>query len=212
VRFYLAFGLLLLLPWRWAFRVLLAWGLASAAVLAANWGGLTWLDTHLAGRVVNYLCHPSTMQFLVSVGAAYLVRHLPTAHGLDLAVLGLGLVGTALVMQMFQQIRPDTKYFATVLFTVPSVLLVLGCALVERRWRPRFPKPLVALGDASYSTYLVHYLLAFPAVWVLLPDMDGAALVATAWVLVAAIHGLGYLFYLGVEGPLHQAARRWLPA
>ncbi len=210
VRFYATFGLLLLLPRLWALRGMIAWGVLSFGVLLLSYRDTDWLNGSLLGRGVNYLFHPGSMEFVLGVGAAWIVLHRKTTSVFDAVVLAAGVIGTLVVVQWFGLLKPDTKYFAITLFAVPSFLLVLGSTLAERRWLPKVPRLAVTLGDASYSTYLTHILVLEPFVWHALPANTGkTGLVIIAWLLVIVLHVVGVGFYLWIEGPLHQRARVW---
>lgn len=213
IRFYVTFGLMLLLPVRWAFAAVSAWGVGSLAVLIFSYAGPGWLELTLAGRAANYLFHPSSLQFVLGVLAAWVVRHRGTSPWIDGAVLACGVAGTVGVVQWFEALKPDTKYWAITLFTVPSFLLVLGAALAERRWRPRFPKIAVLLGDASYSTYLTHVISLSALMALTFHGFFGSTILNyPAWVaagIVVGVHLTGVAFYLLIERPLHNRAREW---
>lgn len=94
--------------------------------------------------------------------------------------------------------------------------LVLAVALDRRglaRWLEW--RPLVFLGEASYSIYMVHgvaflaYLALLDAGWWHKPAAAGTA-VATAAALVALSIAAGIASYLWIETPARRAAKRWL--
>lgn len=210
VRFYATFGLLLLLPRVWGLRGVLIWGILSFGILVVSYFDTGWLSSNLLGRALNYFFHPGSMEFALGVLAAWLVLHRPTTDIVNRLVLGAGVVGTLIVAFWFDELKPNTKYFAISLFAIPSFLLVLGLTLCERRWRMRVPETLVLLGDASYSTYLTHILLLVPIVGNLLPlGWLNSPFSLAAWSLVVFLHVAGVCFYLGIEGPLHRKARDW---
>jgi len=93
-------------------------------------------------------------------------------------------------------------------FSIPAFLLVLGIVLNERRRAlGRAPQPLVFLGDASYSLYLVHG----PLLRVVGPAMVAAFVTQPYVVLVLAAAlsiAAGVGTYVLVERPILRAARR----
>ena len=210
VRFYLVFGLLLVGSRRLAFWLLLAWGVGSLTTLAVSFLDPSLLDAGIVSRAANFFFHPNSVEFILGVGAAYVIRRWATPRWFDCIVFPTAAIVTAAVMVWFPELLTSAKYSAFILFVIPSFLLVLGAALAERRWRPRMPTLGVALGDASYSTYLIHNLVAIPIVWNLLPS--GASptfLIACAVATVLVVHAGGWLVHVVAERPLHQLARRY---
>lgn len=211
VKFYAIFGLLLLLPRPLALRTAFAWAAVSAVVLGLSYFDTDWLSHTITGRVTNYIFHPGSLEFALGLFAAHVALKWKTHAKVDAAILLGGLATTAVVMQCFYALKPETKYFAITLFMGPSFLLVLGCTLAERRWSPKFPQILVRMGDASYATYLTHILLLEPIVRHLIPEHTSiTALRWSAYALVIVLNWSGYLFYRHIEGPLHQRIRAWI--
>ena len=93
---------------------------------------------------------------------------------------------------------------------VPAALLVCGCVLLEKQVpAPRF-RPLLALGDGSYSIYLIHgfFVIALASVIrkkVALGVPEAAAIVLGAAVLASVS---GVICYYIVEKPLARILRR----
>lgn len=211
VKFYAIFGLLLLFRRAVALRIAFVWAAISAAVLGLSYFDTNWLTHTTSGRIINYVFHPGSLEFALGMFAAHVTLNWKTHAKLDVIILLAGIASTAWVMQWFYDLKPDTKYFAITLFTVPSFLLVLGCTLTERRWSPSFPRVLVRMGDASYATYLTHILLLEPVVRHVIPEHTPTpALRWSAYGMVIALNSVGYLFYRQIEGPLHRRIRLWL--
>lgn len=89
-----------------------------------------------------------------------------------------------------------------------AVSLLLVC-LLWTRFNPLASRPLIWLGDISYSVYMTHYLL-----FLLIKMAFGAAggdLPAEALALyILATLGLSALLYRFVERPAQRATRNWL--
>ena len=213
VRFYVTFGLTLMLARRRALACLWIWGLGSLAVLLFSHSFATWLGSTNAGRATNFIFHPSSIQFLLGVLAAWFVRGVPTRAGTDWMVLGIGIATTLFVLQCYTDLVVDRKYFNIALFTLPSFLLVLGAALFERRHGTRFPSLAVWMGDISYSTYLTHVLSITALVGISFDTHSGAhspAYNLSICLLIAvAVHGISAVVYHAIELPLHERARIW---
>ena len=82
---------------------------------------------------------------------------------------------------------------------------MLGLALRERAQPIAWPALLLALGNASYSVYLLHSPLLSMTQRVAGKLAMGWPLGLLAGVVVSV--GCGYLYYLAVERPVLRAAR-----
>ncbi|MEZ4715901.1 MAG: hypothetical protein R2851_07415 [Caldilineaceae bacterium] len=97
-------------------------------------------------------------------------------------------------------------------FGVASLLVVLGTASVELLHHVPWPRPLVFLGDASYSIYLTHVMffnvfLMGATVLGQLVRIDSTVLMWS--MLIGAVAG-GCVVYLYLEKPLIALLRRKL--
>ena len=210
VKFYVIFGVLMVFPIRWARVGVAGWMAGSLAVLVMSLLEIDWLSRNLVGRAVNYLWHPASLEFGAGIVAAWVVLRVRTAAWVDVGTLLAGFLSVVVLMQFNEFFKPATKYFAVVMYLVPTFLLVLGATLVERRWRPAMPRWLTFLGDASYSTYLTHYVLIPTLVWHAMPA--GASRVeCTLWTCAFAIglHVVGALTHWSLEAPMHRWSRDW---
>jgi peptidoglycan/LPS O-acetylase OafA/YrhL len=101
------------------------------------------------------------------------------------------------------------------LFAIPSVLMVLGAAAADLGSRRAPPRPLVYLGDASYTLYLIHFgfitaaFLAFRHL-----GLGGSDLFAPEAIVTGAAAGVAAcLIYRYVEKPmLDSLRRRFIPS
>lgn len=209
IRFYSIFGFFLLFKRANAMWALSVWAATSMCVLVVSYINQPLLDSSLFSRAVTYLCHPCSIEFVLGVFAAYVVCHWRTPIWLDRYTLPVGMVLVSIVMQWFTELTLATKYSNITLFAIPSLLLVFGAALAERRWRPRLPIVGVSLGNASYSTYLIHILVIVPLVWNCLPTSLGP-IETSVWacVLTMVVQVIGWFFHVAVESPLHRIASR----
>ncbi|HUO11733.1 MAG TPA: acyltransferase family protein, partial [Caulobacteraceae bacterium] len=93
------------------------------------------------------------------------------------------------------------ELFRPLLWGVPALMIVIGAVAAERSFAA--PRPLVALGDASYAIYLCHlpavaviaHLLGVRPLWLFVP----------AAMLASALAGLA--FHRWVEAPLIAVCR-----
>ena len=100
----------------------------------------------------------------------------------------------------------------SLVFGTASALLLAGVVALERLGQQCFPRPLVALGDSSYSLYLSHIpvLGAVGLLWrhfAVAPSPLGH-MVALASTFVLAVVG-GIVSYRLLEAPMLQTMRRW---
>lgn len=217
LRFYVLFCVALLLPPRLSARVAVGLFLLSLGTLCLDSLRPAFFQQVPGARLFLFLFHPSNLHFTLGVLASFILSRVRTSAPLDGAVLGGGVLSmTAAVLLHDRLAPPGLKYHAALFYAVPSFLVVLGLALVERRWWPRIPRPLVQLGNASYSLYLIHWpllVLLVPAVFQVL-DTTGARMLAL-WGLVAVAVGAGVVLYVAVERPLLAFMRghllQWVP-
>ena len=103
------------------------------------------------------------------------------------------------------------------LLSLYSILLVLGCTLVENGTPGRIFNFLVLLGDASYSTYLFH-LFAYPIVMPRAISRLGSHHATPVFIIVSVLVSvvvanlIGLLIHLTVERPITRALRKLTPA
>jgi peptidoglycan/LPS O-acetylase OafA/YrhL len=166
IYFYLVFAVFLAL--RTPILVgLIAWGLVIVGLTA-------FAPNEVAGSpVLQVATNPLTAEFMMGavVGVLWRNYYTPAAlfvGGAGLAVLGLSITYAAPALSLVSIsyparsiiVNPDLGAWPVVLFGIPSALIVYALAAVEHRTRsPRPPALLVALGDWSYATYLIHVLV-----------------------------------------------------
>jgi peptidoglycan/LPS O-acetylase OafA/YrhL len=187
VYFYLVFATFL------ALRIpilagLIAWGLVLL--------GVTMVAPHQVAfsPVLHVVTSPLTAEFMMGALVGILWRNYDAPAALivgvtGLAVLALSISYAAPALSLIT--NPHIDAWRVILFGVPSALILYALAAVEHRARSaRPPALLVALGDWSYATYLMHVLVisAVGRVLVLLFPAGGigVSLVLIATGLVAA--------------------------
>ena len=160
------------------------------------------------GIAAQFYTRPAMLDFVLGmiIGLAY--PQLPDQARLPVRLATTLLVGTSLVaIVVLPALFPDRPTFP--LCGLPAGLVVLGALLLERwGWAIR-SGPLLRLGAASYSIYLVHPFVTQIAqkVTALLPVGAAGALLALALTLAAACLA-GMLVHRTIERPLSGAARR----
>ncbi len=138
------------------------------------------------------------MQFMIGTALCALFLRLRAQPPLPLALVGAAIVIGAGVAIF--------GWVETLAMPLLWITLILGIALWPGHWaNPLAWRPLVYLGDISYSTYLVHYLafIAFKLLFV--EDLNAMPLWLAPAFLVAVLV-LSVLLYRGFERP----AQRWI--
>lgn len=215
--FYLVFAALIALLPHGAGR---SWRLPAALALwaAAVIGAQAW-DAAQAAPAWRVAGDPLTLNFIAGTAAALVWPHVRPAWGPRLVGAGLALfaLGLAVVPATLEQVFFDRPWRAAVC-ALPCALVTLGAVAANPRGAWPGQRLWVALGDVSYSFYLVHLLVLSLAgkLWsaLLPPTAASAALLFGASFTVALL--LAYLGWRGVERPTQRwgktLARRWLAA
>jgi exopolysaccharide production protein ExoZ len=188
--FYFAFGTFLVHP-------------ALGALTFAAWAAMVWIKP-FSGYPTNFVQNSYFASiFLGMVACEAFHRSWIRKPGL-LTAAGLGILIAAQLTNGFAAISD----FLIRLLPIGAGcgLLLAGAATLERQDRLRVPALLTALGDASYSIYLVH----FPALSILCKIAKSLRLDARMphWLLflsmsVAAVFA-GWVFFFLVEKPLRR--------
>ncbi len=126
--------------------------------------------------LVGFVGHPLIVEFL----AGMVIARLPRRFG-----------GTALIAALAVLLMMPTSADRILSFGIPSMLLVHGILSFEPQFRSRGWTPLLSVGDASYSIYLVHLTIGR-----LFSD-------DVPWVTAASVALIGgLLFHKIIEQPL----------
>jgi peptidoglycan/LPS O-acetylase OafA/YrhL len=193
------------------------YALFAALIASRRWGAVVcgaWLalvavavvDPFVAGpwAFVASLYH---LHFLGGVLLALALKRGTVPAPRLVAVAGAAVFLAAGMFDVY--VRPLGAHGRVVGYTTGSVLILAGLIEAERSGRLRVPGPLVFLGDASYSIYLVH----FPALSVMAKVVKAVHL--DAWVPAPLLFGLlaggsvlaGCVFHLAIERPLLRLLR-----
>ncbi len=210
-----------LLPVGWTLSFEMMFYLLFAAALAVRGGYATVLAPTIfllaAANVLREpswpvwtaLVNPIVLEFLAGVGVGVLVlrERLPRRWtGVAMAVAGLVVLGF--------MIPSPPAISRPLVWGTGATALVLGMVVLEPVVGPRLPGWLLALGDASYSIYLMQSFV-FPPLDGLLarvapkmvhqrPEMAGLLVIVSG---VACSAGAGWLVYRSVEQPLGRLLR-----
>ena len=119
-----------------------------------------------ANPLIAFAGHPIAIEFLFGIAIAHAPKQRMTG-GL-LMTLGIGwllLFPNAQLHDFFG--NPDSGYGLRrlLLWGLPAAMIIYGLVVFEQRLHGRWAKPLLVLGAASYSIYLVHSLVAAVIDW-----------------------------------------------
>ena len=192
--FYAVFAIMLFLPARMRLH-------ASTAILILL--VVIGLSLGPALPVAKAYTSPLLLEFCAGLwlGAAWTDRRLPAVRWGAGGVLagGAGLV----LWQVLQ--GTDPGLWRAFVWGIPAVFVVGGALTIERHETLRQFRPLLLLGNASYSIYLINAFTT-AAAWRL---MHGSSVQVYYIVgMLLAVAG-GLLFWWLVERPLTRHLRRW---
>ncbi|MBO0662379.1 acyltransferase [Jiella sp. MQZ9-1] len=188
--------------------------LFAAALFLPQWARLTMLMLALTGLVlagliaqptgvVAFYTQPIILEFAFGVLIGVLYQSAVSfRRTLALALLALGALALALASR---------GEHSPILSGLPATLIVLGAAMHEKKGAPLFAsRPLLLLGNASYSIYLTH-ILTIPIcqiVWQILGlPVNGAFVALYIATLTSACALGGIITYFILERPLLALTR-----
>jgi len=189
VYFYIvmAIAIALRLPFAWLF---VGWAVAVSA---------SQLASPPSGSVTFIATHPYTLEFI----AGGVIAVVPFRR-FELSSL---IFGTLLVTggQFLAAIdAPASVSVKMALTGIPFILVVYGVVALETNRRIDLPRCLTVLGDASYSTYLSHFLVLALLTRIAslqpLQGMFAQMLIAIGCIIAANIYGV--LSYRYLETPI----------
>ncbi|MEM9573021.1 MAG: acyltransferase [Pseudomonadota bacterium] len=207
IYFYLVFALMILiLPASTRLYGLTIW--ASVILIGSIAGGAK----EFADSLIPLALHPMTLEFILGAYAAYLIKSgIQRFARMSLFVGLLGFAGAFWELdQVFLQgvdyvVYDMLAWRRTIVFGIPSVLIVYGLVALERqsRWRGKLLALFEKLGDWSYALYLCHSLvLAFTG------RLIYQALGAEGPWAIGAYLAIGTATTLSVTALLHYSVER----
>lgn len=182
--FYFVFALLLFLPVKMRGFAMIGWGALVLLLAAAGFS-----DFH-AGTILELASHPMTLEFLMGAGVAYLIKSDRIKLALPAFTIGLaGFLIAFILFPYFQGYNVNLGWYRTLVFGVPSAVLLYGIIQLERQqgWGEHVPDALVRIGDWSYALYLCHILILSAAGRVWFSVFGGESWLSSAGFIIAGI-------------------------
>ncbi len=195
--FYLVFSAVILLPTRWRNPALLVW----AGYMLIGQQFCYAAPEVLCHRTLFLTMHPLAFEFLFGAAVAWLYLRSPLRTPVRVLALGICLLIGSYVLFVWSGLSLDANsWYRVLLFGLPAAVLLYGVVELERKRGPIAPRWLIAVGNASYSIYLSHFLLFL----LLFKALAAQTLVPTAVmtvVIFAVSLCVGLLAYYWVERP-----------
>jgi exopolysaccharide production protein ExoZ len=195
---------------------LLFYGLFGVAILSSRIGTklfAIWLVCLIVARLLptlppplNFFLHVKNLEFFIGMAVARLLlsdRFQPGWGTLLAGAVGFSAVG------VFERGGFDFQLSTpTLLYGLAAGVMTLALAALERRGRlPTVPRPLILLGAASYSIYLIHFTVVVAAIKLAhaakLTELTGVVVFPAVAILAIAA---GLLLYALVERPVLRMA------
>jgi peptidoglycan/LPS O-acetylase OafA/YrhL len=205
--FYFVFGLLL---WVGMHRTLKAFvAVFAGSVLIGQL--LQWHTPWPVSSVGFVITSPLLLEFFGGVVIARTIQHVRLPAWAPIIMM---VCGVALLRHWFIDIPGDgdaprhvVELYRVLALGVPAMLLVAGAVLLESKWT--FPRPVLQLGDASYSIYLTHFfipgLCAKLFVAAGLAHVNANLFIGVCLMLILIV---GVVFYRYVETPMLKAWKK----
>jgi len=203
--FYVVFGLLIALPRRPA-RILFASWMALSGALAL-YGALTGPGFVLAHPFVAFLFDGRNLEFGLGCLCGYAIGR-GAVRGAPW-LLAAGVTGFVFSGANEAHLWIDPIQVRLALFGLSAAAIVAGVAALDFGRHLRVPRPLLAVGNASYSIYLTHGL----ALGVLVPLVNRLHLaswigiVPTQLIAMAGALAVGFACYGLIEKPVLRRLR-----
>lgn len=173
----------------------------AAVMIPLSLAGIFYQDSWPA---ISFFLNPIVLEFLGGILIANVVLRGIKLHPALITVLGITGFALLLTTPDFDIVAPSAR---ALVWGVPAFMVVAAVVSLESRFRVRVPSWLLAIGDSSYSLYLLHGFLIQLLIAVFVkahfPYRYGVVFVATVVVVSAmAAHLLYQLFEVPVA--------RWL--
>ncbi|MDB6177894.1 acyltransferase [Paracoccus sp. Z330] len=170
-----------------------AWWLACLAALA-----YASIDQMSVAFPQSFLLSPYNLLFLLGIAATFIHTTISTSQAAILLITGLA----GFMLTIAHDATLPEKTLRPIYYGLASAAIVAGLAGLERRTGIGFPRWLVFLGDASYSTYLAHSIAMIACAMILTAGHLQLGAVATVSLLIVAGTVGGMITHLLIERPL----------
>ena len=209
--FYLCFALIIFLTSIFRFRLPLWLFIWAALIVVSNSLAQAY---EISTPIIAVITHPLTLEFIMGAVVGCIIRREITDFGVP--VMAAGIVGLIAVFLLSD--KPDIVNIRNlqnvILLGIPCALIVYGAVAIELNNVVTAPNLLIALGNASYSTYLSHVLVlsAIGRVFAAIPQHNIYLETVFVIVCIASANIAGLLSYRFIERrPQAWLRKLWVP-
>ena len=192
--FYLVLSMLVLAGRKYFWNALFIWIFAEIIAIAAT----NTYDWTLMGYVP---LNPQILQFSAGCIVAFICSKFETRYGKEILIAG-AVMFIAMCYVNINLGNWDPRY-RTLTLTLPAAMMIYGSVVAERENRFHFWKPILFLGNISFSLYLWHQI-TFQSLLAVFENY-GLLTILPNWITLSiwAACGLavGYASYLFIEKP-----------
>ncbi|MEO6540819.1 MAG: acyltransferase [Ferruginibacter sp.] len=197
--FYSLFSLAFLIRNK-AIRLILSIGYIITLIALAIFG-LSATSQHGWYNVVTF---PMIVEFFMGIFAALIIPSIKKEFSVFFIVLGTVYLVAASLFTYNGYLLVDNFFNPVLLYGIPSFFIIIGFVRYELDHDIKVPRPLVWLGEASYSLYLIHLpvLVAAMILFNKLKLPSSFAVHAAAFAFIVIICAASILFFKWVEKPM----------
>lgn len=155
---------------------------------------------------------PMILEFFMGIVAFLLLNQGYTRYGKPFLIVGGLLFLLSAVLVYKNLINENTEMDRVLYFGLPCFFIVYGSAVIDRKHQSTIAAPLLLIGDASYSLYLLHLplVIVFLKVAARFGGLNGAFANISCIVVVGFIIWLATIFHKRVEKPLLKKLKNTL--
>ncbi|MUG99983.1 acyltransferase family protein [Scytonema sp. UIC 10036] len=204
--FYIMFGLLIYFKPKFSVSIIVPW----LSIVFFNFVGIIKIPQDIF--LLDFLFNRIHIEFLFGVLCSYLVSKYKITYGSTLLYVGIFLFTLSAISYNYKIITLSSRVIS---FGIPALLIILGSVALEMRKAIAPPHVLILLGDASYSTYLIHSFvinnLTKAAIKLGIVDfLTQNSFIFSLFAIINTIVTLlaGVAFYLCLEKPLLSFMKR----
>jgi peptidoglycan/LPS O-acetylase OafA/YrhL len=173
-----------------------------SALITWALGVATLTTFHHESALLNVVASPLALEFIVGCFIAIVCTPRWAKTSL---VAGIVMLTGGIVFYTFS--RPSGLAIELTLLAAPFALIVYGLVGTEAGHKINFPRWTIALGDASYSTYLSHYMVIPVILLIALRLVPSLPWYVTAVICLGAANAWALVSFRYVERPLLNAVR-----
>src|SRR5262249_54901255 len=193
--FYLCFALIIFLTGAFRFKIAFLLPIWMVTVVCLN--AAVYL-AEISDPVVAVIAHPLTLEFIFGAAAGILIQKNSAAFGAAAFAGGIMiLLGVLSLSDDALGLIDGRNWKRAILVGAPCALIIYGLVGIEVKNKQTAPYWLVALGNASYSTYLSHVLVlsVIGRTFALMPNHNIYFETAFVIICITAANVVGLLSY-----------------